>query len=383
MKGASLNFLKRERATLEAAVPSLDAHIAALSLADMEKPGNPAIKIFRECGGPGLVIPTEYGGAGATPLEALRVQFAVGSRAPSLAIATTMHHFSVATIVEMVAMKIGSGFEWMILEAIAKQKLLVASGFAEGRSGASIMSSFLQVERGKDGVVVNGTKKPCSLTHSMDLLTASMVIPGRSGEPELAVAIIPSATPGIERRPFWTNAVLAGAESDEVYLDNVEVQEKLITYLGSPGQLDALQSRGFLWFELLISASYLGMAAGLVERVIEAGRGNAAERAQLGIEITGALSALEGIACAMAAEKGADENRQELARALFVRYTVQRAIENATALATELLGGMAFMRSSEPTYLRAAAHCLVFHPPGRVSASAALAKYLEGEPLVI
>jgi alkylation response protein AidB-like acyl-CoA dehydrogenase len=378
-----LNFLKRERATLEKAVPSLDAQLAALSLADMEKPGNPAIEIFRRCGGPGLVIPTVNGGAGATPLDALRVQFAVGSRAPSLAIATTMHHFSVATIVELAAIKKGTGFEWMLLEAIAKQKLLVASGFAEGKSGASIMNSFLQVERVKEGYVVSGSKKPCSLAHSMDLLTASMIVAGRNGEPELAVAMIPSSSPGIERRPFWANSILAGAESDEVYLENVAVEEKLITYLGSPGQLDILQSRGFLWFELLISASYLGMAAGLAERVILAGRGSPAERGQLGIEIIGALAALEGIARAMAGEEGADENRQELARALFVRFTVQRAIESATALATELLGGMAFIRSFDSTYLRAAAHGLVFHPPGRFNALPALAKYLEGEPLVI
>jgi len=367
---------------MEKALPSLDAALAGLPLAEMEKPGNPAIRIFRDHGGSGLLIPVKHGGAGATPLDAMRVQFAVGSRAPSLAIATTMHHFSVATIVEMVAMKLGSGFEWMLLEAIAQQKLLVASGFAEGRSGAGIMTSFLRVERTKDGFVVNGSKKPCSLTHSMDLLTASMIVTGRGGEPELAVAIIPSETPGLERRPFWTNAILAGAESDEVCLTNVAVQEKVVSYLGSPGQLDELQSRGFLWFELLISASYLGMAAGLAERVIKIGKGGAVERAQLGIEIIGALTALEGIARAMDGEH-AGESRQELARALFVRYTVQRAIENATTLATELLGGMAFMTSSEPSYLAAAAHCLVFHPPGRFSAAQALAKYLEGEPLVI
>jgi alkylation response protein AidB-like acyl-CoA dehydrogenase len=379
-----LNFLKRERGTLEAALPSLDATLAGLSLADMEKPGNPAIGIFRDVGGSGLLIPKEYGGAGLSPLEAMRVQFAIASRAPSLAIATTMHHFSVATIVEMVAMKLGSGFEWMLLEAIAKQKLLVASGFAEGRSGASIMASFLHVEKSQDGdsFVLTGSKKPCSLAHSMDLLTASMIVEGRKGGTELAVAIIPAQTPGIVRRPFWTNPILAGAESDEVYLDKVEIEEKLVSYLGSPGELDALQSRGFLWFELLISASYLGMAAGLVERVLTRGKGSAAERSQLGIEIFGALCALEGIAHAMT-NQDPEEGRDELGRALFVRYAVQNAIENTAALATELLGGMAYIGTSEPSYLYAASHCLVFHPPGRFSAFPALAKYLEGEPLVI
>src|SRR6185436_14923959 len=152
----------------------------------------------------------------------------------------------------------------------------------------------------------------------------------------------------IERRPFWNNPVLAGAESDEVHLANVAVPEKLISYLGSPGQLDALQSRGFLWFELLISASYLGIAAGLVERAIQAGKGGAGERAELAIEIIGACSALEGIASAMARED-AGEGRDQLARALFVRYAVQRAIRNATSLALELLGGMAFIGSPEPS----------------------------------
>lgn len=377
-----MSFLQRERGALETALPTLDAALAGLSLAEMEKPGNPAIGLFRERGGPGLLIPVEHGGAGATPLEALRVQFALGSRAPSLAIATTMHHFSVATIVEMVAQKLGSGFEWMLLEAIAKQKLLVASGFAEGQSGASILSSFVKVERTADGFVVNGSKKPCSLAHSMDLLTASLVVARQGGEPELAVAILPSRTPGIERRPFWTNPVLAGAESDEVRLDNVAVPEKLVSYLGSPGRLEALQSRGFLWFELLISASYLGIAAGLAERALQAGKGGARERAELAVEILGALSALEGVAGAMARE-GAEESRAELARALFVRYSVQRAIRDATALALELLGGVAFIGSSEPSYLYAAAHCLVFHPPGRFSAFPALARYLDGEPLAL
>nr|MDP9360387.1 acyl-CoA/acyl-ACP dehydrogenase [Acidobacteriota bacterium] len=311
-----MTLLEHERSVLERAIPSLDPALAALSLPEMEQRGNPAIPMFRERGGPGLLIPPQYGGFGATPLDAMRVQFAVGSRAPSLAIATTMHHFSVATLVEMVAMQLGSGFEWMLLEAIARQKLLVASGFAEGRSGTSIISSAMRVERTKDGVVLNGSKKPCSLAHSMDLLTASMIVNDDRGSQQLAVAVLPCQTAGIERHPFWTNPILAGAESDEVRLVNVVVQEKLLSYLGTPGELDVLQSRGFLWFELLISASYLGMAAGLVERAMNSGKGGAAERAQMGIEIVGAVSALEGIARGMSDDSV--DSRKELARALFV-----------------------------------------------------------------
>src|SRR5216684_3858651 len=223
-KSAPVHFLNSERTTLAAFFPSLDAALAKLPLLTMESPGNPALPLFREAGGPGLLIPTEHGGLGATPLQAVRVQRAIASRSPSLAIAATMHHFSVATLVEMAVAESGSGMEWMVLEGIAAQKLWVASGFAEGRTGSSILSSHMQVKRTNDGLVINGSKKPCSLSASMDLLTASVMLSDDGGRPGgLAVVLIPASTPGIERRPFWASPVLAGAESDEVVLRDVVV----------------------------------------------------------------------------------------------------------------------------------------------------------------
>ena len=73
----------------------------------------------------------------------------------------------------------------------------------------------------------------------------------------------------------------------------------------------------------------------------------------------------------------------ELAHALFVRYAVQRSIERATTLAVELLGGMAYVSSTEISYLYAAARCLAFHPPSRHGAAGAVGKYLAGDPFVV
>lgn len=376
-----MNLLKQERATLAEFLPTLYETLAQTPLLEMEKPGNPAIRVFRELGGTGLLIPTKYAGLGATPLQAVRIQRAIASRAPSLAIATAMHHFSIATIVEMVADDRGSGFEWMLLEGIARQKLYVASGFAEGQTGTSILAPYMQVKRTAGGLTVSGSKKPCSLAMSMDLLTASVFIPANSGKTnELAVIIVPADTPGIERRSFWTNWVLAGAESDEVVLHDVVVPDNLVSYLGDPDQLDSVQAKGFLWFELIITASYLGMATALVERTIIGDKGTPAERALLGIEIEGAMAALEGVARSMMA---GEYSNDVLARALFVRYAVQRAIERATARAVELLGGIAFISSSEISYLLAASCALAFHPPSRLSISLALDRYLAGESLII
>jgi hypothetical protein len=51
--------------------------------------------------------------------------------------------------------------------------------------------------------------------------------------------------------------VLAGAESDEVVLADVEVSPGMVvvTELSPDSQLDPLQTVGFLWFALLVTAS--------------------------------------------------------------------------------------------------------------------------------
>src|SRR6266545_7977660 len=187
-EGIGMEFLGKERATLEELLPGLDKALAEVALAVLEKPGGPAIRAFREAGGPGLLVPAEHAGLGADPVQAVRVQRAIGARCPSLAVATTMHHFSVATLVE--TSRLSTGFEWALLEGIAEQGLLVASGFAEGRPGQGILAPTVQAMRVDGGYLVNGSKKPCSLSASMDLLTASVALPRPDGGTELAVLLL-------------------------------------------------------------------------------------------------------------------------------------------------------------------------------------------------
>jgi alkylation response protein AidB-like acyl-CoA dehydrogenase len=372
-----MNFLKEDRATLEKLLPGLDAALARIPLMDMERPGNPSIPVFRELGGPGLLIPARFCGRGASPLEAVRAQRAIACRAPSLAVATTMHHFTITSLMEVDPEN--PGLEGELFESVARENLYVASGFAESEPGTSIQKSALRMERTPAGVLLNGSKKPCSLSHSMDLFTVSTPpLPGMDAG--LAAAIIPANSPGIERRPFWQSPILAGAESDEVVLRDVCVPEETFLPLGGSGRMNAVQDRGLLWFELLISACYVGMASALVERVLTSERAGAVERVRLAAEVEGAMAALEGIARAMmAGERGNDA----LARMLLVRYAVQAAIDRAAALAVELLGPLAFIRAAEVSYLLAATRVLSLHPPSRPSASKSLDAFLAGSPLVL
>lgn len=374
-----MKFLERERQTLEKHLPGFDQALTEIPLLDLEKPAAPGIRLFREAGGSKMLIPSIYAGLGATPMEAAQMTRAIASRSPSLAVATTMHNFSVATFVEMCLDS--EGAEGLLLEGIARQKLLLASGFAEGKPGQGILSPTMRAIQTPKGFIITGSKKPCSLSHSMDLLTASIEVVSHNGKlNNVAVALIPAKAKGIERRKFWDSWILAGAESDEIILDKVLVEDKLVFPLIEKGKIEPTQISGLLWFELLISASYLGIASALVEKVINYGKGIPSEVALLGIETEGAMAALEGIALSMNVNK---KDNDLLGQMLFVRYSVQRAIERSTTLAVELLGGMPFVKSSEVSYLYSAARALAFHPPSRISMCEHLTNFMVGKPVEI
>jgi alkylation response protein AidB-like acyl-CoA dehydrogenase len=376
-----MRFLERERTTLAKLLPELDTALREVPLMELERPPSPGIGLFRDSGGPGLLVPECHQGKGATALDALRVQRAIGSRSPSLAVATTMHHFSMATLVGLG--ETGEGLEWMLIEAVASTNRIVASGFAEGRSGAGILQPSMTATVTADGVRLSGVKRPCSLARSMDLLTASVMVPREDGQgEELAVALVPAESEGISISGFWSSSFLAGAESEQVTLTDVMVPPELLVRTAAPAgqRLDEIQTAGLVWFELLMTGSYLGTASALVERVLRNDRVPEGERIRLLIETEGAMGAAEGLA------RRVDEGRIDestLADSLYVRYTVQDAIARVVPRAVELLGGLNFMTSDEVGHLAACANGLALHPPSRSRMTAPLADYLADKPLTI
>jgi alkylation response protein AidB-like acyl-CoA dehydrogenase len=375
-----MNLLRTERDTLNAYIPGLDKYLGEIPLLELEQPGNGALPRFRELGGPGLLVPAEYSGKGASLLDAVRIQRAVGSRSPSLAVATTMHHFSVASLVELTAA--GNGFEWVMLTAIAENSWLLSSGFAEGKPGQHILTPTMRGVPAEGGITVSGVKKPCSLTWSMNLMSASVAVadPDSTGTDRLAVVLIPADSAGIERAPFWQTIALAAAESDQVTLTDVFVPEALVFYPQDGESMDPIQARGFVWFELLVSASYLGAATNLAERAVARGRGSDEDRAGLAIELEAVAAALEQVAAFAATT---DDNDALLARALYARFATERAIERVVMSAAATLGGMSFIESPEIAYLLGATRALAFHPPSRAAAAGPIARYLAGGPLIL
>ncbi|MFC9241551.1 acyl-CoA dehydrogenase family protein [Streptomyces decoyicus] len=376
-----MRMLDEARSHCDRLLPGLCPALSGIPLQELERPGSPAIELFRKYGGAGLLIPTEHGGAGAGPRDAVRTMAALSSYSPSLGAAVAMHGFSVATL--RAVPESVNPLVPVLLGAVAGERLLVASAFAEGTSGQGVLTPTMTARRTEDGRYrVTGSKKPCSLSRSMDLITASVRLTAEDGEePETAIVLIPATAEGISVHSFWDTPALAGAESDEVRFDEVPCGPEELLRLGDdPADSERLTSTGLIWFQLIISSVYAGLAASLVEEVFRRSRGSASERAALGAGLRSALLQLDTVALRL--ESG-ESGTGALADALTVRYAVQDAVSDLSGRSAELLGGMAFINSPDVAYRLAAARALAFHPPSRTSTAASMDAYFAGRPFVM
>ncbi len=371
--------MNEEREVLDHLMPGLDEKLAGSGRTALETPGGPGLELFRAVDGPGLLVPRDSQGLGATAEQAVAVQMAIGARSGSLAVATTMHHFSMASLIALGSMS-ETGLEQLLVEAIASQRHLLASGFAEGRPGAGILSPGMAARPVDGGVIVSGTKKPCSLARSMTMLTASVDLAEDGGAPRLAVILAPAGSDGLRVEPFWASPVLAGAESDAVILDNVFVPDQLVvrTAMAPGGALDTTHRIGFLWFELLMTASYLGIAAGLVDEAATQRRAADTTLVTAWSQTTTTAQALKRLA------RQLDEGRSDdalLTEVLLTRFQLQDALPALGAACLEAMGGMAFISSPELAHRVASLSCLSFHPPSRARSAGALRAARAGAPL--
>lgn len=370
-----MTYLDQSRDTVEALTPGLLAALTDIEFATREQAGSPALELFRRHRGGQLLLPREFGGLEADACTAIRFQVGLGRVAPSVAVGTTMHQYKVVMIERLLE---GAARKHM-LEGFGEHKWLVASCGAESGYEKTMFKPSVEVEVLADAVRVTGVKRPCSLSASMDLL--STMISGPAGTrfaDEILNVLIPAEDPGISRHPFWGSPIFAGAENGEVRFTNIVVPDAHIIRCGTAARPDPAMRLCFVWFELLITAAYLGIASELVGRALERTKVSASLRARLASELELCGSALEGLGIQLGA---GEVSEALLARTLQVRYAVQDAIERMSGGGFEALGGSEFQKDGEIAYRLAACRCLAFHPPQRDAMASSLIQYFAGAPL--
>lgn len=362
-------------ASLDNFLPGLKEKLASQNFSDNEAEHSPVISWFKDSGGCRLMVKKCYGGLELTPWQGVLVQLGLGALSPSLAIGAGMHQFSIATLQEMA--KTSTGLESLLLEAIAKNDLLVSSAFSEGNTSKSILKSQIIAKPSGKGFIVTGTKKPCSLAHDMDLLTASVRVEPEDADPYFAVALIHKENDGVNVEQFWDANFLKASQSEAVKLNEVYVPHSMLVNVDENMAYHA-HICGFVWFELLTTASYLGMVYGLVDEAKKRGRLCDQETVAAYIKLdTGAL-ALKAITYDMH-----DQTQDTLSQVLACRYHLQEVLTQVTAQIMEKVGGLNYIGDSYFSSIAQTIHAFNFHPPAKHSMLAPLAAYYDNQPLVM
>ncbi|MDQ0300595.1 alkylation response protein AidB-like acyl-CoA dehydrogenase [Salibacterium salarium] len=361
-------FLQKERQVLNQYFSGFDYQLKQDSLLSREMENvTTYMDMAKSLGITSLMIPKEYGGKGASALEAIYIQRSIGSRSPSLAVSFMMHQFSIASLIE--AAKYQTNLQ-SALTNISEHNLLLASAFAEGVE-SNIFTPNVVAENAVGGIIVNGSKKPCTNSRTMDLLTASVQLPNG----ELAVITIPADTEGVEVKDFWSHWILKGTHTEEVILKNVFVSDDLIYRAGGQEDIDPIIMNGLVWFELFMIATYIGVTSALVEKVIESERLPMDKVFELVSEVEGAMSSLEGLAFKFERNQFSELMLQE---SLFVRGHIDKVLEKISTQASKLLGGMNYLSSKETSYLLLTSQLISFHPPSKQDTFELFEQYAKG-----
>lgn len=371
-------LLFQEREILNRYAPGLDVELAESGIKRLEEADTTILPgLIKRANLPGLLVPSELGGSGCSPYDAVRIQRAIAARSPSMGIMMTMHNFTIS-FCNLLADFMPSAKE--MLKDVAKNQKLVASGFAEGRFGAGILDSTVTLTNYRDGYLVNGSKKPCTMSHCMDILTAGVSYVGADGVKRTGMAILEANRSGMSVHHFWNTPTLAAADSHELRLENVFVSKENVLIADDDSEeakaaIAAGEAAGLCWFEIIATANYLGVVSGLAEMALNNKNLDTHEIASLGAELETAQAAIDGAIRIM--ENGPFDETL-LPRILFIRFSVQSTIERCAMRAAELAGGLSFVRGPEVGLMLASSRCLAFHPISRKAAEPMLAGYFAG-----
>lgn len=302
---------------------------------------------------PSLLISREFGGTGVDTKDILYVLHDVAYVFPSAALMLCMHYHVISTIAKF---PFAFPFANELLNAIAKDNLLVASAFAESGSGQNIFQTSVLAKCVGDKVIVSGSKRPCTMSSVADFIAASVItedrIPG--------VAIISRDRDGLSSKPFWPGDIVLGTDSNEVVFDSVELESKW-TIFAEDQSFEAYLNYGLACFNLLIGAAYSGVTSRIVHKLDAGFLAKSAD----GVDLQGKMALCFYSLTGVSLEVKPESLEHIVPTVLSLRYQIQRILKEIKNRTTENIGSKVYLSDQELHYLLRVADLLPFHPVTR------------------
>jgi alkylation response protein AidB-like acyl-CoA dehydrogenase len=338
---------------------------------------------------PLLAIPTAFGGEGGDMITVAAAQRQLGLLDPGLAIGLCMHSHSVGVIVEHHRRLADSS--WMLLEAIAERRCLVASAFAEPGGSTNLMRARTVATRDGRGYRLTGTKFPCSLATTAELLCLSA---GVAETGETIVALVPAASDGLSADgSAWPSLGMRSSDTGKVTLDGVYLDERLVYHRASAGLVDDIVVMGFVWFAVLLAATYSGVLTSMVDLAargvseLETRNGRLAGPGHRRVGLIGAaareLLGLQGACLTLARhwQDGHLTGDQALAASMALRAAASAARDAVGVALAPVIGSRLYTVGHPATDLTLDSLAVHHHPPALLVCDEGVGSTCLGQPI--
>ncbi len=242
------------------------------------------VKLLREAGLLGLVVPRQYGGLGGTLRDLANATYLMGSACPSTALAYFFHNTSASRgLLPLEAIEAGlfdDGDIPAVRDFAEKVLRRMATGlWMANFASESVKSSSANIaiattasaaqRNGADGWLLTGEKSFGCATGIADTYLITARLEGTSTAEGLGLFLVPRETEGVAARPAWDGMGMRGSANHGIVLNQAWVPAaEALTIPGAFVKMLQCSRGSFVGNQLAITAVYVGCAQNVYDHTL-------------------------------------------------------------------------------------------------------------------
>lgn len=222
-----------------------------------------AMRALQEARLTALQVPVELGGHGLGMEALVAISQELSRESPSLGLCFAMHCVGTACI----AAKATDDQKERYLVPIAEGRHITSLALSEPGTGSHFYIPETRMERGPDGLRMNGTKSFVTNGGRADSYVASAAAPGDAGADDagsFTMVVLDADSPGMEWSAEWRGFGMRSNSSRNVTLNDVRIEPRQV--LGEKGdELWYVFEVVAPYFLMAMAGTYLGIAVEAVD----------------------------------------------------------------------------------------------------------------------
>lgn len=227
------------------------------------------VEALKASGYTALLMPEEFGGGGASPLELACAQERLAYGDLPMAIAVNMHQIAVSLIADIWRLgQQGGGPKRDAIEpmlrAVVSDKIIFAGPVSDPKMNSSvgfagINDTTRQATKADGGYIINSRSGFGTMSACADYLLTTARYEDPDTGPQCLLCFLPSNTRGVEIQNNWDTLSIRSSQSNDVVWNHVFVSEEAA--VGRPVQTwDTLANITASWWVASGPACYMGLA---------------------------------------------------------------------------------------------------------------------------